>query len=131
MGRGSKYQQLDTNRPQGLERLSIYLRDLGFDERAATLVRQFEQDLPVSFFTDANLSLHYLLDGEFEQARMAARRMQRSIPEVPRVAGCGKGRSICFAGDRLSAEKNFQAAVQTGGGSRTTPGCAWRIVQVA
>ena len=110
-----KYQQLDTNRPQGLERLSIYLRNLGFDQRAATLARQFEQDLPVSFSTDANLSLHDLLDGEFERARMAARRMQRSVPGA---AGgwLREGEIDLFAGDLLSAEKNFLAAVQTGGG---------------
>ena len=110
-----KYQQLDTNRPQGLERLSIYLRDLGFDQRVVTLMHQFEQDLPVSYSTDANRSLHALLDGEFEPARMAARRMQRSVPGT---AGgwLREGEIDLIAGDRVSAEKNFQAAVQAGGG---------------
>jgi len=110
-----EYQQLDTNRPQGLARLSIYLRDLGFEEQAAILVQQFEKDLPVSFFTDANLSLHDLLAGEFEQAREAARRMQRSIPGA---AGgwLREGEIDLFAGDLVSAEKNFQAAVQAGDG---------------
>jgi DNA-binding winged helix-turn-helix (wHTH) protein/Flp pilus assembly protein TadD len=110
-----EYQQLDTQRPQGLARLSIYLRDLGFDERAAILVREFEQDLPVSFFTDANLSLHYLLDGEFEQARESARSMQRAFPE-----GAGgwlrEGEIDLLAGDSLSAERNFQAANRTARG---------------
>ena len=110
-----EYQQFDTHRPKGLERLSIYLRDLGFDERAAALVREFEQDLPVSFFTDANLSLHYLLDGEYEQARLAVRRMQRAVPDV---AGgwLREGEIDLIAGDLASAEKNFRAASQTARG---------------
>jgi DNA-binding winged helix-turn-helix (wHTH) protein/tetratricopeptide (TPR) repeat protein len=110
-----QYQQLDTDRPQGLERLSIYLRDLGFDEQAAALVSEFEQDLPVSFFTDGSLSLHYLLDGDYKQARMAVHRMQRAVPDL---AGgwLREGEIDLLAGDRVSAEENFRAASETARG---------------
>lgn len=112
-----KYQQRDTNRPRGMERLSIYLRDLGFDEQVDTLVRAFEQDLPVSYSSDANLSLHYLLRGEYEKARLAARSMQRTIPNTP-GGWLREGEIDLFSGDLVSAAENFQAAAEVAGGFR-------------
>jgi DNA-binding winged helix-turn-helix (wHTH) protein/Flp pilus assembly protein TadD len=110
-----KYQRLDTRRAKGLEQLSIYLRDLGFDERAATLVQAFEQDLPVSFFSDANRSLHDLLNGDYEKARTAVRRIQRSFPNAA-LGWLREGEINLFAGDLESAVEDFQAARHTAGG---------------
>jgi len=112
-----EYQRLDAHRPQGLERLSIYLRDLGLDDQAATLMREVEPDLPVSYFTHASLSINHLLNGDFAQARNAAHAMQRAIPNA--AAGwLREGEVDLFAGDLVSAAENFQAAEQVSGGFR-------------
>ncbi len=105
-----RYQLLDSHRPFGLEQLSVYLRNLGFYERAEAMVRQFEADLPIAFFTDANLSVHYLLNGEFDQARQVSRRMQRSFPDDA-TGWLREGEVDLFAGKLADAEKNFQTAV--------------------
>lgn len=112
-----EYQQRDTDRPQGKERLSIYLRDLDFDEQAEALVRKFENDLPVSYFSDENRSLHHLLDGNPEQARRAARRMQRAIPNT---AGgwLREGEIDLVAGDLESAANHFDTALKAAGALR-------------
>ena len=122
-----KYQRLDTRRAQGLERLSIYLRDLGFDEQVASLAQTFEKDLPVSFASDANRSLHYLLNGDYEQARTAARRIQRAFPNAA-DGWLREGEIDLFAGDLESAMKRFQAAKQTAGGYQDYAGL--RVAQI-
>ena len=76
-----RYQLMDSLRPQGLERLSIYLRNLGLYEQTEALVKQVEKDIPLSFFSDQNRSLHALLNGKPESARQLARHMQQSFPE--------------------------------------------------
>ncbi len=110
-----EYQRQDTDRPQGQERLAIYLRDLGFNERAEVLEKQYEEDLPVSYFSDASRSLHDVLEGDYEQARIAAHRMQRALPGV---AGgwLREGEIDLFAGDLESAAAHFETALQVGGG---------------
>ena len=110
-----QFQQRDAQRPQGLARLSTYLRDLGFDQRAETLAQAFEKDLPLSFLTDANLSLHLLLNGEFEQASEYALSMQRAIPSAA-DGWLRAGEIDLMTGDEASAIKNFETAMQTGGG---------------
>jgi len=110
-----RYQQRDANRASGLAQLAIYLRDLGFQDEAASLALTFEQDLPVSYVSDANLSLHHLLKGEFEQARDFAHSMQRAIPNA---AGgwLREGEIDLFAGNIESAAQSFEAAMQVGTG---------------
>lgn len=75
-----RYQIRDSERPFGAERLSIYLRDMGFDDEADTLRERASAEIPISVLSDASYSLKYLLSGDFEQARVYSRRMRESFP---------------------------------------------------
>jgi TolB-like protein/Flp pilus assembly protein TadD len=108
------YQLQDSFRPQGLERLSFYLRDLGFDEEADSIAMPLLAELPVSFFSDENRSLHYLLQGDIEKSREHARRMQDFFPNSP-DGWMREGDIDLRAGDQASAEKNFMIAVNMPG----------------
>ena len=105
-----RYQLLDSHRPFGLERLSIYLRNLRFYEQAEAMTRKFKADLPLAFFTDENLSVHYLVNGEFDQARQATRRMQQSFPDIA-TGWLREGEIDLFTNELAAAEKNIQTAV--------------------
>ena len=75
-----RYQMRDSERPFGAERLSVYLRDMGFDDKADALRERISSDIPISFLSEANLSLNYLLAGEIELARIHSQRMRTSFP---------------------------------------------------
>jgi len=109
-----QYQMQDSFRPFGLERLSIYLRNLGFDAQADVIAAPLVAEIPVSFFGDENRSFHYLMQGEYERAREHARRMQEYFPG--RSTGwVREGEIDLRAGDLVAAENNLQVAVNMPG----------------
>ena len=75
-----RYQMRDSERAFGAERLSIYLRELQFDDEADKLREWASAEIPISFPTEDSLSLKYLLAGNFEQARVHSQRMRTSFP---------------------------------------------------
>jgi len=75
-----RYQLRDSDRAFGAERLSIYLRDMHFDKAAEKLWNRVSAEIPISFFTEASLSLKYLLESDFEKARIHSQRMRVSYP---------------------------------------------------
>jgi len=77
-----RYQMRDSERAEGAERLSIYLRDLQFYDEADKLRQRTSADIPISFLTEASFSLRYLLAGDFDQARVHSQRMRVSFPGI-------------------------------------------------
>lgn len=77
-----RYQLQDLQRPNGRDRLSIYLRNLGFHDEAEAIAGQLETELPVSYPSVANRSLHQLLAGDYRAARKSAARLQDLSPAL-------------------------------------------------
>jgi TolB-like protein/DNA-binding winged helix-turn-helix (wHTH) protein len=77
-----RYQIRDSERPFGADRLSIYLRNLQFNEQADKLRERASIDIPISFLSEASFSLKYLLADDFEQARIHSQRMMVSFPGI-------------------------------------------------
>jgi TolB-like protein/DNA-binding winged helix-turn-helix (wHTH) protein/Tfp pilus assembly protein PilF len=109
-----RYQIQDRFRPLGREALSIYLRDLGFQEEADRISEPLMTELPVSFFGDQSRSLHYLINGDFDQARKYARRTQSLFPNQS-AGWVREGEIDLRAGDLVKAEENMQIAVEMPG----------------
>jgi TolB-like protein/DNA-binding winged helix-turn-helix (wHTH) protein/TPR repeat protein len=75
-----RYQMRDSERADGAERLSIYLREMQFFDEADKLWERSSADIPISFFTEASISLRYLLAGDLDLARIHSQRMRVSFP---------------------------------------------------
>jgi TolB-like protein/DNA-binding winged helix-turn-helix (wHTH) protein/TPR repeat protein len=75
-----RYQMRDSERAGGAERLSIYLREMQFFDEADKLWERSSADIPISFFTEASISLRYLLAGDLDLARIHSQRMRVSFP---------------------------------------------------
>lgn len=109
-----QYQRMDKLRPEGLVRLSVYLRDLGYFEEAERVAERFSRVLPIAYWSDENLSLHFLIQGDFEKAREYARRMKDLYPNSP-TGWLREGEIDLWTGNRAQAEKNIRVAVEMGG----------------
>jgi TolB-like protein/DNA-binding winged helix-turn-helix (wHTH) protein/cytochrome c-type biogenesis protein CcmH/NrfG len=113
-----RYQLRDSDRPGGRERLSIYLRNLGFNKQADALSDELRTELPVSLFGDESLSLYYLLNGEYELALQITHRIQKSFPNA--ALGWVREGEIQLARNELAAaEKSFESALAMSGNSHS------------
>jgi len=115
-----RYQLRDSERAFGAERLSIYLRDLGLQDEADRLSTRASVEVPVSYPGEESLSLHFLLTGDYEQARSHSARMRTLLPGIA-LSWQRAGDIELAAGDPERAQEYMEKAVALADASQPYP----------
>jgi TolB-like protein/DNA-binding winged helix-turn-helix (wHTH) protein len=122
-----QFQLRDADRPQGVEMLSIYLRDAGLHAEADELLKGLNRQAPVSFSLEQNLSLHALFKSEFDNARTHATRNTIAFPE--NIFSWQRAAEVeLWTGNLSAAEDYMRQAVELAAGQ--SPYTSIRLAQI-